>query len=273
MYPPRAAPAGSPPPRAAAPRPAAGVPPDLLAVCALMALAGLLTLWPVVTSVPDLLEIVFSSDSFSRAFGLLLLTFWLMLAFFGCACLLLAFRLTQGDRVARGLTYVLLGGLALSILVGNTKTTGLWITMLVSAAAVAVLALAPGPRAFFAQGAQGEHPDGLVIARTLIAVWAGIMAVAGLMMLPTGSLAAKYAIVGLLFLALGAVAFFLNSRLAHGDPVARVVVSTGAVVYLVLLLILGDRSPGLLLPLAMVIGVAGYLWIPADVQRYFTARA
>ena len=237
-----------------------------------MAVAGLFTLWPALRITPDLLDLLTSGESFGRSLGLLLLTVWLLLAFFGGACLLLAWRLAHADRVARGLTYVLLGGLAASILIGNAHTTELTIVMLASLGAIAVLALAPGARAFFAAGAQGEHPDGLVIARTLVAVWAGIMLVVGLLFLPIGSISGKYVVVGVCFLAAGVAAWYFNRRLALGDPLARIVVTAGAGVYLVLLLILGDRSPGLLLPLALAIGVGVYLWLPADVQRYFENR-
>jgi hypothetical protein len=202
----------------------------------------------------------------------LLLTVWLVLAFFGVACLLLAWRLAHADRVARGLTYVLLGGLAASILIGNVHSTELIIVMLASLGAIAVLAFAPGPQAFFASGAQGEQPDGLVIARTLVAVWAVIMGVVGVLFLPLSSVGGKYVFVGVCLIAAGAAAWYFNRRLALGDPVARIVVTAGAAVYLVLLLILGDRSPGLLLPLALAIGIGVYLWLPADVQRYFANR-
>jgi hypothetical protein len=232
--------------------------------------AGLLVLWPAVKILPDLLDLL-SSGGFQ--FGLFLLAVWLLFAFFGGSCLYLAFRLTRADRVARGLSYVLMGGLALAILIGNEHTAGLTITMLLAAASVAVLALTPGPRAFFASGKQGEHPDGLVIARTLIAVWAVIMLAVGLVFLPLGGLGAKYVIVGLFFIGLGGGAFFLSSRLAQGDQTARIIVSAGAGIYLILLLILGDRDPGLLLPLAMVVGIGAYLWIPQDVQRFFNERA
>jgi hypothetical protein len=280
---PAAEPAPPPPPAAAAPpRPAPQwqnslpaqlrpAPPEVLGVCGLMGLAGVLTLWPALKVLPDVFDLL-GAGGLARSFGLFLLSISLLLAFFGGACLFLAWRLRQADRVARGLTYVLLGGLTGSILFGNTHTTGLTIVMLTAAAAAAVLALAPGSREFFASGRQGEHPDGLVIARTIVSVWAAIMLVVGLTFLPLGSLGGKFVAVGAFLIAIGAAAFYLNARLAEGDETARIAVSAGAGVYFVLLLVLGDRSPGLLLPLAMVVGVAGYLWIPADVQEFFSRR-
>jgi hypothetical protein len=159
----------------------------------------------------------------------------------------------------------------LALLFSKARTTDLTFVMLLSAGAGLVLAFAPGSRAHFSGGYQGEHPEGVVIARTLVAVWAGLVALVGLLFLPLGSLGAKFVVVGLALLAMCAAAFYLNRRLATGDPMARIAISAGGALYLVLLLILGDRSAGLLLPLAMVVGIAAFLWIPADVQRFFAA--
>ena len=258
--------------QASLPAPFRALPVDLLAACALMAVAGLFTLWPVLDILPDMLDLLTSSESFSRSLGLLALALWLVLAFVVAACFLLAWRIAHADRLARGLTYVVLGGFAASVLIGNVHTTGMTIAMLASAAAVAVLALAPGPRAFFAAGEQGGHPEGLVVARTLLTAWSAILIVVGLLFLPIGSLADRYVVVGVLFILLGGAAILLNRRLAEGDPLARIAVSASAVVYLVLLFVLEERNASLLLPLAMAVGIAVYLWLPADVQRYFANR-
>ena len=180
----------------------------------------------------------------------------------------------MADRVARGLTYVLLGGLAGSILIGNEHTTGLTLVVVACVIAIAVLALAPGVQQFFAgAGApQGGQPVGLVVARTLVSTWASCIGVVGLMLLPLGGLGGKFVTVGLLFIVIAGVAFYLNGYLADGDLTARRIVSAGAGVYLVLLLVLGQRSPGLILPLALIVGVVWNLWAPLEVQDYFNAR-
>jgi hypothetical protein len=264
-------PYGPPPPRPLTVAPS--FPAEVLAVCALMALGGVLTLWPALKAMPDLLDAL-GAGGFVSQLALLLLAFWLLLAFFGTACLVLAWRLAQADRVARGLTYVLVGGLAASIIVGDQHTTGLMLVVVACAVAVALLALGPGAQQFFAgaNAPQGGQPVGLVVARTLVATWAGCIGVVGLMFLPLGGLGGKFVVVGILFIAVAAVALWLNGYLSEGDWNARRIISAGAGVYLVLLLILGQRSPGLILPLALSVGVIWNLWAPLEVQDFFNAR-
>ena len=132
--------------RATSPNPfplVGNLPADLVAVCALMALAGVLMLIPALRVIPDMLDLLTSGDGLGRSLGLLLATVWIVLAFFGGSCLFLAWRLTQSDRVARGLSYVLLGSLALSLLF-SSDATGLTVVALLSAAAGLVLAFSPG---------------------------------------------------------------------------------------------------------------------------------
>ena len=107
------------------PGPFSKIPPELLVVCALMALAGVLTLLPVLRALPSTFDLL----QFS-IIGLYVLDVLLVLGFFGVACLILSWRLAHGDRVARGLTYVLLGGLGGSILFGETHGTSLILVML-----------------------------------------------------------------------------------------------------------------------------------------------
>jgi hypothetical protein len=245
-------------------------PPELLAICALMATAGVLTLWPTLRILPSIFDLL-GLGGFGRDFGLLLLTVWVVLAAFGSACLLLAWRLAHADRVARGLTYVLLGGLVGSILLGNVHNVQLTLVWIASLAAIAILALSPSTNAFFAgAGArQSDQPVPIVVARTLLAVWACCICLVGLMFLPLGGLGGKYVVVGVVFLLIGGGSFALSGGLARADPTARLIASVGAAVYLVLLLVLGRADPGLLLPLSLVIGMTFNLWIPAEAQAFF----
>lgn len=255
------------------PGPFNSIPPELLLVCALMAAAGVLTLWPVVKTLPDIFDLL-GASGFARSFGLLLLTVWLALGFFGVACLLLAWRMAHADRVARGLSYVLLGGLGGAILVGNEHQTTLTLVMLASFGAIAILAAAPAVQRFFvAEGSpQGDQPTPVVIARTLVAVWAGFLTLVGLMFLPISAVGSKYVVVGALFLAIGVGGFIFNKHLATGDENARLIVTVGCVVYPILLLVLGQRDPSLLLPIALVAGIAWNLWIPNDSKQFFGSR-
>lgn len=63
-----------------------------------MAVAGGLTPWPVIRVLPDVVRLFGYDDSFARDFGLLLLAVWVVLGLFGCACLLLAWRLAHADQ-------------------------------------------------------------------------------------------------------------------------------------------------------------------------------
>lgn len=231
-------------------------------------------MWPVLRTLPDIFDLLGASGP-ARSLGLLLLSVWVTLGFFAVACLLLAWRMAHADRVARGLSYALLGGLGGSILLGNEQGTTLTLVMLASFGAIGVLALAPAVRRFFVSdwSPQGDQPTPVVIARTLVAVWAGFLTLVGLMLLPIGSIGSKYVVVGAIFLGIGAGGFISNKRLATGDENARLIVSIGCVAYPILLLILGQRYPSLLLPLAFVVAIAWNLWIPNESKQFFSGRA
>ena len=111
-----------------------------------------------------------------------------------------------------------------------------------------------------------------MIARTLIVVWIGLVDLVGLLLLPSGHVGVKWVLTGVLMLGIAGAAFYLNQRLATGDPVARISSARAAGVYLILLLIsatqrraaaaAGDGGRDRLLPLD-----------PAGVQRYFERRS
>src|SRR5581483_48045 len=160
-------------------------PTELLLVCAVMAIAGALVMWPVLDALPDTIRL-FGDGALGRDLGLLLLLVWTMMGAFAAACVVLAWRLLHADRVARGLTYVLAGGLGLSILLGNEKGTQLDLVMVACFGIVAVLAFAPRVQAFFTgpNARQYDQPTSVVIARTLVAVWASAILLIGLVFLP-----------------------------------------------------------------------------------------
>jgi hypothetical protein len=254
------------------PAPFNAIPVEVVAICALMALAGGFTLWPTARILPDIVDLLGAGDGF-RELGLLLLTVWVVLALFGAGLLLLAWRLAHADRVARGLTYVLCGGLGGAILVGDDQSTELILVMLACFAAVTILLLAPNVQAFFAgQGApQGEQPVPVVIARTLLVVWAICATLVGAMFLPLGGLGQRFVVVGVILIVLGLAAFYLSGRLAAGEPQARLIVTAGVVIYAVLLLVVERRDPGLLLPLALAGGIGWNLWMPPEARSHFGA--
>jgi len=239
-----------------------------------MTLAGLLILWPVLKSMPDTFKLLgLGGQAF--AFGLLFFMVWLMLGLFGLTCLLLAWRLALADRVARGISYVLLGAIAATLLIGNAHDTQLTLVLLACLGAIGILWLSPNVRAFFvgAGAPDGSQPVPVVVARTLIAVWGGCLCFEGVLFLPLAALGAAYVPVGLLMIALGVGAFIVNGRLARGDDTARWIASGGAAVNLILLLILGRSDPAILIPLALSAGVAWNLWVPGESQGFFGSAA
>lgn len=252
------------------PHPFDVIPLELLVICGLMALAGGLTLWPVLRVLPNLFQLI-GDGGFTTDLGLLLLTVWAVLGLFGVACIVLAWRLAHADRVARGLTYVLLGGLGASILFGDFHDWQLTLVMLSSFLAVAVLGFAARVQAYFTgtDARQHDAPTSVVTARTLVAVWASATTVIGVMFLPLSDIGERYVVVGVFFLALGIGGFFANPRLAAAEPLARLLVTTGAAMYVALLLVLDRRDPGLILPLTMGVGVVFFLWGPTDARTFF----
>jgi len=255
------------------PAPFNAVPLELLAACALMTIAGLLTLVPAIRIVPDIVELL-GLRGFARQIGLLLLTVWTMLALVAVALIFLAWKIVHGDRVARGLSYVLLGGLGGAILIGDEHSTELVLGMLACFGALAVLALAPSLREFFGgAGLTGEQPAAVVQARMLVAIWAATMIFVGVMFLSLDDLDGKFLPIGVLLVVLGAATWYLNGRLAMGDPTGRALITAAAGAYLILLLILGEGHPGLILPLALAAGAVVNLWAGSEAQQHFRAMA
>jgi hypothetical protein len=273
-FPPPAGAPGRPPAPAdwqrSLPAPFNAIPVAVVVVCALMAFAGLLVLWPVVAALPDTIELL-GQGGLAFQIGLLVLTLWVVLGLFGAALLVLAWRLAHADRVARGLTYVLCADLGLSILFGDEQNGQLTLVMLACFGTIAALGVAPHVRAFFTGGEapQSGQPVALVVARTLVAVWAACITLVGAMFLPLSGLGTKFVLVGIAMLALGIGAFYLNGRLAERDRSARVIISWGAVLYGVLTLIIGRRDPGMLIPLGIVVGVTWNLWVPREAKVHF----
>lgn len=258
----------------ALPGPYSRIPVELLAVCALLAFAGAFVLWPVGKVLPDLLAGL-NDGEFIRDLALLLLAVWVVLAMFAIGCLILSWRLAHADRVGRGLTYVTAGALGFSILIGNDHSTQLVLTMVACFGSIAVLALAPRVREFFVgpNTRQYVQPAPIVTARILLAVWALTLLFIGAMFVPLGAIADKYVTAGAMFLVIGIAAFVLNKRLEAGDPVARLLLSLAAVAYVVLLLVVGRRDPGLILPLSVSLGSLFFLWFPAESREYFAEGA
>jgi hypothetical protein len=246
------------------------IPLELLAVCGLMALSGILLLWPGLSLLSDGFPVL-GDGSFGLALGLLVIDIGALILALAAALLLLAWRLSLGDRVARGLSYVLLGAIVFSSLVGGTQPVGLIIVMLFSIAALIILAAAPNVRQFFTGAAapDGGQPVSVVIARTLL-TWFAVAAIfLGVTFLPMGVLGGKMVLAGVIFLGVGAGVIAVSSRLARGEPMARLIVTGLMALYALLALIGGGRNTGTLLELCIAAGIACLLWLPQDAKAFF----
>lgn len=248
----------------------ARIPPELLAVCALMALAGALLLWPVVLFLQAASNLIGAGSPWF-AIGLLLLDGALLFGAVGAGLVILAWRLTKADRVARGLSYILLGDLACTVLLGGDFPAGLVVTMLLSLASLAVLGFAPAVRQFFTGPAAPHASQGIsvTIARTLITWFAVAFVIVGITFLPMGVLGAKMVIAGIVFVGVGVGVQVLSARLAAGDANARQITSGLMGLYVILALIAAGRGPSGLMGVVIAVAVVALLWLPQDAQRHF----
>jgi hypothetical protein len=246
------------------------IPLELLGVCGVMALSGLLLLWPSLTLLGNGFPIL-GDGSVGLALGLLAIDIGVIILAFAAALLLLAWRLSHGDRVARGLSYVMLGAIAFAVLVGGDHSVGLIIVMLLSLACIAVLALVPAVKQFFTgpNAPHGGESMSVTMVRTLLTWFAGSAIFLGATFLPMGAIGAQMIVAGLVFIGVGIGVFVLSSRLAQGEPTARLITTglTGA--YALLALIGGGRNTATLLDLAIAGGIVCLLWLPEDAKRHF----
>jgi hypothetical protein len=253
---------------------AGGPPPELLAVSLLMAAAGAFLLRVVLPEIPNVFR-SFGDGELGRDLGLLLAMICIVLGAVAVALLLLAWRIAHADRVARGLSYVLLGSFAAAIIVSNDHTHWVIFSLVASLGAIAILAWSPRVQSFFSEhGKDAAQPTPVVIVRTLVAWWASVVLLVGIILLPLGDISGKDVFVGLILIAIAATAFSLNRRLARGDQVARQLISGLPVAFVIADAVLGTRSVALIVPLGVSIGIAVFLWVPASSREFFDrARA
>ena len=255
--------------RLAAPTPGSALsnaPPALLGVCALIAAMGVYLLvvslsgfsagWSLLTDGGDLWVL-----------GVLFLSAILVAAALAVALLLVAWRMTTGDRVARGLAYVLLGVTAVVALAGQDFSLGPVAVLLGSLGCIAALALVPAVNDFFARQ-QSDQVVPVVVARTLLAWWAFIVILFGLSALPLAAFDGRAALVGGVSILIGIGAGVISRSLGERSRSARVVITLGAAAYVVLTLATGDGAARVI-PIVFAAAIAGLLWVPRDARVYF----
>lgn len=245
------------------------LPVELWLVIAAFAAPGAWVVVKILTVLPSAFKDM-GGNYFGFRFGLALLLIIILVGLVGVAMLAIAWRLYNRDRVGRGLAYAFAGTLVVSIAFANDQTQAETWAMILSIVGIAILALAPRVRAIFDQEASPEGaPTSVVVSRTLIAIFAAFAVLVGVTYLLLGTVSGKYVVAGIIaiFLAIGASR--LSKRLTSGDRQARLYVSVGGAGYVVLLLILGRASAGLLIPIGLGVAAVLCLWIPNDARTFF----
>src|SRR3954470_6217699 len=101
-----------------------------------LVLAGAYLVIESLRGLPDTFDL-FGVPGLSKAFALVILMLLATVAAMGVALLLLARMLYRGDRVGRGLAYVVCATVASSLLMSDQQTTGMTLTALGALAATA----------------------------------------------------------------------------------------------------------------------------------------
>ncbi len=249
------------------------LPRELVAVVGLLCVAGLFTGIPVLQDLPDAFKLL-SDGGLWDSFGPLVVVLFFELGFFAVACFLLAWRLSQGDPVARVVTVVVSGSLAFGLLAGYGFDDGsATVTMVCSIAVMAGLLVPPRAREFFTARPPGSVPVPITAARALVAMLAALMLAVGVAFLPAMPVRAKYGFAGLALAGIAVVCLKDRRRLQTGDPAARTQVSglMGGAVVAILLGNEGSLTGPLFIPLGMAVAIVGLLWLPKESQAFFDA--
>lgn len=253
-------------------RPEAPLPPELWAVIGLISLAGAMLLYQTVPVLPDVVEYVFSADSFKNL-GLFFAVFFVEIALLGIILLALAYALYCGDASARLTATVLCAALGVSYLLQEQDRTNLenWVLYL-SLAIAGVLVLAPATREWFATAKRAvPEPTTVAAARSISSVMAVALGMIGLGILPAASFEGIYLLIGGGLCAVSVVLFRKLGDVRAGDADARTLVSALMVGYVVLLLMTRSEASAdtLIVPVALAAAVVGLLWLPAASQLHF----
>jgi hypothetical protein len=253
-----------------APLPVGGkmVPSELLAIIGLMVAAAAFCFYIGLRPLSATLQLLTSSE-FGFQFGLIALTILVLFNLFGVALLYLARGLWRADKVARGLTFVLLGSVALTLLLERYKTTGMKWAIGISLVALAVLAFAPSLTRYFREGPDSALPTSIAIAVTLIKAWSGVVGIVGLSLLPEGTQIGKLFGIGVVMVALGAAGWWTAQAVLAHSQAGRLAATVGTGIYLILLVIAGRDYASVIAPFAVGLGILAFLWLPGESNAWF----
>jgi hypothetical protein len=269
----RARPSGEPPPPLSPPAPglsrAGIVPPEVWLVIAAFVVPGAWLVWSALRGLPDSLDLI--GNGFGWRFGLVLTLLLVVIGMLGVGMLAIAVMLHRGDRVGRGLAYVVAGSIALGYVFADVHTHAETAAVLGALAGAALLAFAPGAQAFFT-GERSRHrdiPTPIIVACTGITVYCAIAGVVALIYLVEGTLSARWLFVAAGFAVSIVLAWSRSARLMQRDILARRDISLGAIGLIILLVAFGKRDLEVIVPVALVATIAVALWIPAEARAFF----
>jgi hypothetical protein len=263
--------AGPPPGRASTPAITlvAGLPVELWVVIALFTAPGVYLIWISLKALPDTFRL-FNNPYFHNSLAFVLLILLFFIAALGASLLAIAWMLYRADRVGRGLAYIAIAMVTASVAFSDSHTSGEIVAMLASLAAGAVLGLSSAVRAVFTgpNARDRDQPTSIVVARVSIAVWIGLLALAGVLYLFLSSIKGEYTLIGVAMLALAIGAFALYRRLTAPDRQARTIATVGALATIVLLL-LGQHSTGFVMLVGLTAAIPICLWLPPDARAFY----
>lgn len=259
-------------PRAGRPTDAtvAGLPLELWLVIAMFALPGAWLTVNVLGELPDSLSLI-GAEFFGWRIGLALTLIVVMVGLMGAGMLAIAWKLYRVDRVGRGLSYVVAGTIMIGVITSGNTTSADVAALLGSIAGASILAASPRVRETFA-GPSAIHrdvPTSVIVSRVSVGLFSALAVVLALTYFLLATVDASYALVGVVALLVVALASKSSARLMQADRQARVQLSIGAGVLVVLALALGKASTGLTLPLGLIAAAIACLWLPNDARAFF----
>jgi hypothetical protein len=247
----------------------AGLPLELWLVIAAFGIPGAWIVFDLLKALPDAIKVM-GSNYFGFRLGLALLLILVLVGFIGVAMLVIAWRLYQRDRVGRGLAYAFAGTIILAVVFADNATTAEVCAMLISIVGIAILGLTPRVREIFDRAASPDgEPTSVVVSRTLIAVFTATAALTAVSYLLLATINGKYVLVAIIAAAIAVGSSVGSRRLKAADRQARLYLSVGAGIGIVLLLILGRSDSGLLVTLGWLASAVGALWLPNDARVFF----
>jgi hypothetical protein len=188
----------------------------------------------------------------------------------GAALLAIAWLLHRADRVGRGLAYVTAACLASLVIFGDGTTTGEVLSMFAGLVAAGILAFAPAVKDYFTGPSAPQHPQptSIVVARVSMAIWIGLLTVASILDFLLGDIGGKYIALGVLELLIAAAVLALYLRLPIGDRTTRAIVTAGAIIAFILLLV-GRHDNGFVILVGLTAAIPICLWIPRDAREFY----